>query len=279
MWRTFVSSLVVVWLAVGLSTVANALSFHSALDPIKIDGRPGQVVTREFHLTLTANEQRTHFKARVEDWWRSEDGSQSFYREPGAPGTPTRSCARWVRLNPVESVVEPGGTLGIRVTTAIPADVKPGGYWSVLTVDEVPDPLVVVLGIGMRCVASVSVGIFVYIQPLQRIVRITDVQILPEQANVKVQNEGNTPLGVEGRIEFVRTGENQPAATAKICRETVLPEPINTQILVTKMPEPAALPSGRYMVRVILDIGLDHYIGVQKEMDIKREAALSPAGK
>ena len=279
MWKTFISSLFAVWLVVGIPIAANALSFHSALDPIKIDGRPGQVVTREFRLTLAADEQRTHFKTRVEDWWRSEDGSQSFYREPGAPGTPMHSCAKWVRLNPVEAAVEPGGILSIRVTTAIPADVKPGGYWSVLTVDEVPDPLVVPQGIGMRCVASVSIGIFVYIQPLQRIVKVTDVQILSEQASVKVRNEGNTPLGVEGRIEFVRMGENQPVATAKICRETVLPEPINTQILVTKMPDPATLPSGRYMARVILDIGLDHYIGVQKEMDIKREAALSPASK
>ena len=33
---------------------------------------------------------------------------------------------------------------------------------------------------------------------------------------------------------------------------------------------------GSHLVRALLDIGLDHYIGAQKELDISREQALPP---
>lgn len=77
---------------------AQPLSFHATLESIKVDARPQQVITRQFKLTLDPNQPETRFKARVEDWWRSEDGAQSFYAEAG---TLRHSCARWVSLNPV----------------------------------------------------------------------------------------------------------------------------------------------------------------------------------
>ena len=46
---------------------------------------------------------------------------------------------------------------------------------------------------------------------------------------------------------------------------------VSTAVLAARLPDAAALPSGRYLVRVVLDIGLDHYIGVQREMEIRRE--------
>lgn len=256
-----------------------ALSFSSTLDPIKIQGRPGEVVNRIFQLTLTESQAVVHFKCRVEDWWRSEDGKQSFYRQPGLSGNPSRSCAKWVVLNPVESVIEPKGTLRIRVSVSIPADVQPGGYWSVLTVDEVPDPLSFKPGVGVQFLASVSIGIFVYISPLERAATIMGVKIEHNTATVQLRNDGNTPLGVEGRFEFLKPGETQPLVTATIPRGTLLPEPINTGLFAAKLPESNSLPSGHYLVRAIVDIGLDHYIGVQKEMDVSRDASPPLDGK
>jgi hypothetical protein len=244
-----------------------ALSFHFSSGSIKIYARPGQVVNREFTLTLAKGEEPTHFKAHVEDWWRSEDGKQSFYREPA---TLKRSCAGWVRLNPVEAAAQPEETLKVRVSVVIPEGAGPGGYWCALTVDEVPDPTREPPGIGVRFLASVSVGIFVYLPPLERAARITEVQILPEEARVRLRNEGNCPLAVEGRFEFLRPGESRPVAVARLARGTLLPEPITTGLFSVKLPDAAALPSGRYLVRAILDIGLDHYLGVQKETEIER---------
>ncbi|MHB1461833.1 MAG: hypothetical protein ACYC1M_11175 [Armatimonadota bacterium] len=259
---------------------AYALKFQSSLTSIKVDGKPGQLVNRDFQLTIDKQEPRTYFKAKLEDWWRSEDGKQSFFREPGSTGTPSRSCVSWIKLNPVEAAVDPGGTLNIRVSISIPVDVKPGGYWCVLTVDELPNPLEVKPeGVGMRFYASISTGIFVYISPVNRSAKIMEVKVLPNSASVKLRNDGNSPLGIEGRFEFIKPGEKKPFATVVIARSTLLPEPINTGILSAVLPDAATLPSGHYLVRTVLDIGIDRLIGAQKEMDIIRDTPPTPATK
>lgn len=273
------STTLIAFFLLGCLRVTPALTFSSNFESVKIEANPGQVISRHFRLVLTQDDNKTFFKARTEDWWRSEDGKQSFYREPGSPGAPSRSCAKWVKLNPMEMGVEPGGTLDVRLSVSVPNDVKPGGYWCVLTVDEVPDPLASSTGIGVRFNASVSVGVFVYVQPLARVARIVRVDVLPDHASIKIRNEGNTPLGVEGRFEFIRPGQKEPTASVIITRDTVLPEPINTIVCTSKLPDATVLPSGRYLVRAILDIGLDHYIGVQKEMEVRREVATTSTNK
>src|ERR1700730_17118336 len=149
----------------GHSPIA-ARSFKATLTSLKITARPGEVQTREFHLTLDPDQLKTRFTAHMQDWWRSEDGTQSIYDEPG---TLTRSCGRWVALNPVEVEVMPGHTLTTRLTVSVPSELRPGGYWCVLTVDEVPDPLAVSEGVGIRFLASVSVGVFVNVGEQHRV--------------------------------------------------------------------------------------------------------------
>lgn len=245
------------------------LSFSATLDSIKIYARPEQVITRQFRLTLDANQPRTHFRAHADDWWRSVDGKQSFYANPG---TLTHSCAKWVTLNPVESAVEPGETLVVRISVAVPREVVPGGFWCALTVDEVPDPLATPAGVGVRFVASVSTGIFVYFDPVDRQATIADLNVAQEEARIRVHNDGNAPLGVEGRVEFYAAGSDAPAATVNLSRSTVLTEPSREGILTTALPPATAVPSGHYRVRAILDFGGDHYIGAEREVDIVRAA-------
>ena len=243
------------------------LSFQATLDSIKVDAQPRQVVTRQFKLTLDEDQKATRFRARVEDWWRSEDGAQSFY---GEPGTLRHSCARWVSLNPVESSVNPGETLVIRITISVPVEIASAGYWCALTVDEIPDPLASSTGVGVRFVASVSTGIFVNVGSVVRSARVIDLQVSGEQAFVKVRNEGNAPVGVDGTLEFYAPGATTPTATAVVPRRTLLPEPSIEGTLTARLPTDAELPSGRYRVRVILDYGAAHYIGAEREMEIVR---------
>ena len=249
----------------------SALDFKATLTSAKLYGRPGQILTHQFQLTLPEGQKRTQFRAHVEDFWRSEDGKQSFYAKPG---TLQRSCAEWTVLNPVEATVDPGKTLTIRVSVAISTDAEPGGYWCVLTVDEVNDPLESTEGVDIKFLASISTGIFVYIDPLRRAAEIADVEVSPQQALIKIRNTGNTPVSVEGRFEFIRVGETTPIAIARLARGTLLTEPINTAQFTAELPPDSELPSGRYLVRAVIDIGLDHYIGVQRQLDVQRPFAL-----
>lgn len=246
------------------------LSFQATLESIRVDARPAQVITRQFRLTLDRNQRETHFRARIEDWWRNEDGSQSFYAEPGKL---RHSCGRWVSLNPVESSVKPGETLVIRLTISVPVEMASGGYWCALTVDEIPDPKDVPSGVGVRFVASVSTGIFVNVGRIERAARILDLGLRQNGVFVRVRNEGNTPLGIEGRFEFFAAGAQEPSATLMIPRTTVLTEPSPDGVLQVRLPAAPELPSGQYRVRAILDYGAPHYIGAEGELSVVRGVA------
>lgn len=265
------AQLVLLFVLPGLQNRANAqggLEFSATFDPIRIYAEPGSVVVRNFQLTVQKGQRGAFFRARPEDWWPSEDGSQSFYRPAG---TLRRSCGAWVSLNPVESQVNSGETLDIKVSVAIDPAAVPGGYWCALTVDEIPDPTASLEGVAVLFLASVSVGIYVYVDPIDKAARITSVDLLNDHAEVRVENIGNAPLGVEGRIEFLKPGTEQLIATAQISRRTVVTEPFRSAILRSQLPEPSELPSGEYLVRVILDIGVDAYIGVQNVLEVSRE--------
>jgi hypothetical protein len=57
-----------------------------------------------------------------------------------------------------------------------------------------------------------------------------------------------------------------------LTRNLLLTEPIVTGAYSAKLPDEAVLPSGRYLVRAIIDYGVDHYIGTQREMVVVRSA-------
>jgi hypothetical protein len=258
-------AVVVQLLALALAPAARAIGFTSSFESIKIKARPGEVMTRSYHLHLKPGQPKVRFHSHVEDWWQSEDGKQSFYSEPG---TLAHSCGNWIALDPVETDVQPGATLTVRVTASVPATAGPGGYWCVLTVDEIPDPLAARQGVNLRFVTSVSTGIFIDLAPVVRDVRISAVALSARQARITLRNAGNAPAAVEGRVELFHPGEPTPVVTAPLERTTVLTEPVATRVLNVKLPDLARLPAGRYLLQVVLDLGLDHDTGIQKELVI-----------
>jgi hypothetical protein len=265
--RSIVVLLLVLAMAIASAADLGAARFVAGLAPIRVTGRGGQVITHWYNLTLGSEEKATRFKLKLEDWWRSEDGQQSYYL---LPGTLKHSCGNWVTVNPVEALVQPGDTLTARISISIPDPVPAGGYWCVLTVDETPNPLDAPSGVGAQFVASVSTGIFVNIEPVERAVEFVEIAVDDSRALVKLRNLGNGPLVVEGRFEFLRSTSRQPVAVVPLTRVTLLPEPVDTAILTTGLPDAALLPSGTYVVRVVIDVGLDRYLGAEREIELKR---------
>lgn len=252
------------------SQAPRPLSFSATLTSIKADARPGQVLTRQFQLTLDPGQPRTHFKARVEDWWRSQDGQQSFYAEAG---TLKQSCATWAAVNPAESAVGGGDTLTVRITVAVPPELPSGGYWCVLTVDEVPDPAADGAGVGVRFTASVSTGIFLSVGQVERNAEILGLRVDADRVRIQVRNSGNTPLGIEGRVQFFAAGAESPVATIDLPRSTLLTEPFIDGEISAALPSASQLPSGRYRVRTVLDFGADRDIGAEREVALVRASA------
>jgi hypothetical protein len=252
------------------------LTFNATLGSIRLQAQPGDVYTRQFQLSLDARQPRAHFKAHFEDWWRSENGRESFY---APPGTLHHSCASWATANPVESSVGPGDTMVVRFTVAIPREVVTGGYWCALTVDQIADPDTARAGVGVQFLASISTGIFVDVGSVTRAADITDVRVDADRAVVSMRNVGNTPLPIDGRVEFLMRDGDAPAATVTIPRGTLLPERVTTGQFDAPLPAADVLPAGRYLVRAVMDIGLDHYIGAEREIAITREVASGGMGR
>ena len=253
---------------------AGAITIQASFTPIRVTAQAGQVVTTTYELKVQDGEPGAHFKVDVQDWWRSEDGQQSFYAAAGSLG---RSCGRWVSANPRESNVAGGETLHVRLSIEVPADVRPGGYWCALSVDELPDPLTTKPdGVGVRFLASVSTGIYININPIERGADIVSVDVRGDRAVARLSNTGNAPLVVEGRVEFLKPGQTVPTAAVELPRNVLLTEPIATGVYAVDLPDRSNLPSGRYLVRLIVDIGLDHYIAVQREVDVVRGGANGP---
>jgi hypothetical protein len=96
------------------------------------------------------------------------------------------------------------------------------------------------------------------------------LDVVGDRAIARLANTGNTPLTVEGRVEFIPSGASKPTASVDLPRNILLTEPIATGTYAAELPDRAQLPSGRYMVRLVLDIGLDHYIGIQRELELVR---------
>jgi hypothetical protein len=146
-----------------------------------------------------------------------------------------------------------------------------------LTVDEVPDPVAAVAGVGVQFLASVSTGIFVNVGTVQRLAKIVDLRVTAETAFVRMQNDGNAPVGVDGRLEFYIPGAESPAAVVAVPRATILTEPTAQGTLKVPLPPAAQLPSGRYRVRAILDYGAANLIGAEREIDVRRAEPIAQA--
>ena len=250
---------------------AAAITFQTTLSPIRLYGRPGQTLTNDYQLTLEKGQPTTQFKVNVEDWWRSADGKQSFYVPAGSL---PRSCGSWVTVNPAESRVAGGDKLSVRVSVSVPPMAEAGGYWCALTIEEVADPFALPTDVGVKFLASVSTSIYVYLDPVQRSVRIDGIELTGSDVAVKVHNDGNTPVPVEGRFEFVKPGSTEIVATVPLDRQVLLMDPMPSGRYAVALPPADSLPAARYQVRVILDIGLEHFIGAQRDLVVERSAIL-----
>lgn len=248
-----------------LTTGADALSFKATFGSIKLNARPGEVVTSKFSLTLDPAEQRTRFHALVEDWWPSEDGKQSFY---AAAGTLEHSCGPWVVLNPVDADISGGDTLTVRLTIHVSPQARPGGYWCALTLNEVPAPGSRASASGVKLKASVSTGVFIFIAPVERQVSILGIAHDENGALVQVQNTGNAPITVRGQVEYRRSGADTPVLSVPISSGALLTERTVTGTYRAALPAKAALAPGTYSVRAVLDIGADAFVAAETELTV-----------
>jgi len=255
--------------ALGAPPPALAHTFTAAFSPIRVNAQPGDVVTTRVSMALAPGPRSFHFRAHMEDWWRTADGLTTYYRPAG---TLRRSCAEWVTLDPAEQEVAPASRLNVRVTISVPATVAPGGYWCAVTLNELADPTQVARATGVSFLASFSTGVYVYIAPLERDAVITDIRVDGDGVEVALRGQGNTPLHASGHVELRRRGHDEIVARVQLNRGVLLPEPVGATVLRGKLPDGQVLLDGVYVARSVVDVGLDHFLGAEKAVRVSRDA-------
>src|SRR5690606_30302224 len=118
--------------------------------------------------------------------------------------------------------------------------------------------------------ASFSTGVYVYIAPLERDAVLTDVRIDGDHVQVAVRGKGNTPMPVSGTVELRHPGQDAVVATIKLDKGVLLPEPVGATVVHGKLPDDATVPTGHYVARAIIDVGMPHYLGAEKALQVTR---------
>ena len=103
----------------------------------------------------------------------SKDGTPQ-YRD--AEGTMPFSASAWIRLNPVEQVVEPGKSGMVRFTVNIPAGTAPGGYRAAIMFDFAPPGTEGVISKGVLFKSRVATIVYVTVGSPKPAVDLVDVQ-------------------------------------------------------------------------------------------------------
>jgi len=100
--------------------------FSVEVTPLRVELKLTPGATHTQAVTLKNDSRNAvRVRARVDDWYLSKDGTPQF--KPADPEDPY-SAAGWLRLNPPEQLIGPGGSAIVRFTTSVPAAAKVAGY-------------------------------------------------------------------------------------------------------------------------------------------------------
>jgi hypothetical protein len=191
-----------------------------------------------------------HISAYTADWSITESGEFQF----SEPGSQPRSCANWIRLNPVAFVLEPKKIVRVRYTINTPSDLS-GEYWAMIFFQSRP---LAVKGSKLGTNISARVGTKVFLvssQNLPKKGKITDMVMQPgnqEKFKVSFENSGMRHIRLKGKFE-VRGEDGELLAKGEL-------QPSNAQVLAgqrrelwVKLDKP--ILTSTYRLRAIVDYG------------------------
>ncbi len=255
--RALAASLVIVVLLASGSAGQDSLSIE--VNPLRVELtlKPGATHTQAVTLR-NVGPKAVRVRARVDDWHLSRDGTPQFeFASPDAP----YSAAAWVRLNPSEQVIAPGGTGLVRFTTTVPAGVKDAGYRGAVMFEfERPDagPAVTTREVTFR--GRVATLLYATVGRPTPSIELTDLQgrALPNRAPEVVATLKNLgPVHARTRgTAVVFDASGRPVRQLTVPNAPVLPESERELAIPTANEGEAPLAPGTYRIEVKLDLGM-----------------------
>jgi P pilus assembly chaperone PapD len=195
---------------------------------------------------------------RLEDWERSEDGTNAWYPQGSRPG----SCGKRLDLFPASVALDPGASQSVRVTLDSSAVVS-SECWAGAVVETVQPRTA-----GGRAVNYlVRTAVKVYVTPpaLTAGGEVAAFSLIrargpgADSLDLVFANTGGRHLVTKGTVEF-RRPDNSVAATVEVPMLYTLPGAKSR----TRLAVPT-LPAGRYVALALLDFGGDELTAAEVE--------------
>jgi P pilus assembly chaperone PapD len=205
---------------------------------------------------------------RLEDWDRSSDGTNQWYRY----GTRTGSCDKMLSVFPLALSLEPGATQSIRV--ALDSAAAPNAEcWAAAVVETVQPGM----NGGQRVNYVLRTAVKIYVEPSALVSdgEIADLRIAdgalpndsssnqPSHLELDFTNTGARHVVAQGTVEF-RRRDNSVAARVTIPTVYALPGAHHT--VKFAMPR---LPKGIYVALATMDFGGDEIAAAQLEYEVR----------
>jgi hypothetical protein len=260
---------------------------------------PGQEFSGALKLSSESGA-KTRIRAEIDDFDIDDTSTPQFERD--MPNEAAYSCKKWLSLNPMEIELETGGSLLVRYTFRVPADVTEGsyncaaGFVTLPPADQAQDQ-----GMGMHMAVRIvsafylKVGNPAVVGTLKAI-SLESVAPAPPappapgapaqsatndpkggwQAVVVLENSGRTYFRPTGKLE-VLDANGKSVETDDFPSVPVLPE--RSQRII--FPLKTQLEPGHYTLRVNVDIGTGEIQEGSAEVDVQAstQPAATPAPK
>jgi PKD repeat protein len=259
-------------LAMGLlfALAIELMAVTVSVTEFSFSGQPGDPISDAL-VILNGEGQPVDVDLQIVDWDRAQDG---ITRTLNA-GTLERSCAAWIRLSAEEATLVPDSEIEISLDIHVPETVQ-GTYWTGILISARGASRSVDEGC-IKMLRQFLVRIFVTVSPSEPDGRVSNLQVLgmnPLGVEVAFANTGDTVLaGVSGLIA-VESSAGTTLFEIPLVPFDVLPGYVLRQSVLGEWGLQVA---GIYLVRAVLDFGVEHLVAGQFVLQIE-DLSLSPIG-
>lgn len=222
-----------------------------SVSPIRIEmtGEPGGSYNDVIEVSNEGKE-KVRIKVAMQDWYLSEEGTPIFQKAGAIP----RSCIKWLKINPVDFLLQPGEKKSVRYSVAIPPEIVAGGYWGAFVFETVPQ---VEPGQKTRAVAikgNIASIVYITAGKPKGSGELIDMSFVENKDGGKValrlKNNGTVHFRIKGDVK-INDAAGKTVQTIPLPDVPVLPGYTRTQPVSLK----ERLPAGTYTAVATVDVG------------------------
>ncbi len=211
----------------------------------------------------------TQIRAAIQDWTLSASGETRFLR----PGSGTWGCASWLKINPTEFALAPGGVQLVRYTMSVPPSTAQGGYHCAILFDTLPPPKeqLAAAGTGVVNLVRMVTTLYATVGNPPIVATIKRLEMTPRKSGKKLSyeivtefvNEGTTQYRVNGNLDLL-DAQGQVIKKFEYKSFPVLPGVPREATFTIEEP----MPAGQYLLRAVVDVGGKERLAAETRVNV-----------